>query len=279
MRLIALVAALTLVSSPVLAAREVLTPSGQPDAVFEATSLADAHSKISNACMNRGWQVASQTTNQVVCEIPVGTVKAAFQQLLVGNSYSTTPRTFVRFSIAQVGPHARAQAAAWVETQMAFGQLRQQPYVDDTTQNNLQGFLIQAGGELPPGSRIPGIYLGIGGSEEIEGKKVSIPVTIVFEGSPGSEAGLRVGDLLTAVNGKSLKSMEDLRKQLNKIPAGVNYPLEIVRNGTPKKVMVLARERPVVGTPEWVAMRSVERRAEGLPDVAPGPKVGEPGPG
>ena len=83
-------------AAPALAARQVITPSGQPDALFEA-NLADTMSKLTNACMNKGWAVTSQSPNQLVCEPKVGVFQSALQQLLLGNSYSTTPRSFVRF--------------------------------------------------------------------------------------------------------------------------------------------------------------------------------------
>ena len=246
----------TVIPSFALAAKQVVTPSGQPDAVFKSSSLTDTTSKIANGCMNKGWAIASQTTNQVICEIPVGAMTAAFQQVLLGNSYSTTPRTYARFSVAQLGENARVQAAAWVETQMAFGQMRQQPYTDDNTFNVLEGFLLQAGGQLPIGSRYPGIYIGFNGEPQIEGKKVFIPIAAVFEGGPGADAGLRQGDRITKVNGQAFKNMEDWAKKLNRVGVGARYPLEIERDGQLVTLSVLALERPAVGTPDWLTLEN-----------------------
>jgi hypothetical protein len=249
------------------AGRAVITPSGLPDAVFDGSDVADTGAKIANACMNKGWSITNQTGNQVVCEIPVSIMKAAFQQMLIGNSYSTTPRTFVRFSIAQVGSNARVQANSWVETQMAFGQMRQQPYTDDGTLDALQGFMIEAGGALPPGSRIPGAYLGFDGTARTEGRAVSIPVSVLIEGSPGAVAGMRVGDELVSVNGQKFKSMDDMKAKLGKIAIGNEFPIEVRRAGQSMRLTVKAVERPAVGTKEWAELEAATKRARGIPEA------------
>lgn len=257
-----------LIPSLAHAARQVVTPSGQPDAMFRGAPLQDATSKVVNQCMNKGWAVASQSTNQVVCEVPVGAMKAAFQQMLLGNSYSTTPRTFARFTVAQVGDSSRVQAAAWVETQMAFGQVRQQPYTDDETFNGLQGFLLEAGGELPPGSRITGVYIGFNGEPQAEGKKIVLPVTSVTAGSPGALAGLQVGDRVLKLNGQPFKNFEDFKKKLNKVGAGVRFPLEIERAGKAQTLTVVAAEFPMVGSPEWTALQREGAASTTSPEAA-----------
>jgi hypothetical protein len=241
-------------ATPAFAARDIITPSGRPDAVFEGSPLSDALSKVVNQCFNAGWTVTSQTNNQVVCELPVGSMQAAFQQMLLGNSYSTTPRSYARFSLAEVGNSTRAQANAWVETQMAFGQMRQQPYADDGTYNNLLNFLLASGGMPPPGSRMPGIYMGFDGEPQINGRKVTIPVTTIFSSGPGAESGLQVGDHISKVNGQTFKNFDDFKKKLNKIPVGVRYPIEVERDGKAMILTVSSKERPLVGSLEWTKM-------------------------
>lgn len=264
-KIVLFISALNVATATLASDRAVLTLSGQPDVVFQETTLGDAASKIANHCMNAGWQITSQTTNQVVCEVPMGTMQSALTQMLIGNSYSTTPRSFVRVNIAQIGSHTRAQANAWVETQMAFGQVRQQPFSDDKTFNNLMGFLTGAGGQLPPGTRFPGNYIGIDGQPESDGRRVSIPVTKVFPGSPGAEAGLEVGDRILKVNGATFKNQEDFGKKLNKVGASVRYPLVILRDGKEQTLSVIARTRPSVGTPEYDALIQAAKSAAAHP--------------
>jgi hypothetical protein len=252
---------------PAMAAdRAVVTPSGQPDAMFRGSSTADAASKIANSCMNQGWQVTEQSPTQVTCEVHVSAMKSALQQVLLGNAYSTTPRTFIRVSIAAVGDNARAQAIAWTETQMAFGQTRQNQYSDNATFNNLEGFLIKAGGELPPGTHFAGIFLGFAGEPQMNGNEVAIPVTSVVAGGPGAAAGLRPGDQITEVNGARFKNMEDFHKHLNKIGVGNRFPITIVRNGQKLTLHPIAATRPPVGTPEYEALVAAAK----VPSAAPG---------
>lgn len=253
--------------------RAVQTPSGTPDAVFEGTAPKEVVSKITNTCMNAGWTVQSQTDTQVVCEIPVSGMKQALQQVLLGNSYSTPPRTFARFTVAQVGASSRAQAMAWTETQMAFGQMRQQQYSDDGTYTNLLSFLIKAGGELPPGTTFVGNYIGFDGDPVSSGKAAAFPVTAVTAGGPGAQAGLLVGDVIHKINGQTFKDQADFTKKINKIGVGLRYPLEIVRDGKPQTLQVIAKARPAVGSPEHEAQKAAALIARGAAPAPAGPSA------
>ncbi len=62
-------------------------------------------------------------------------------------------------------------------------------------------------------------YMGI---DEVEG----VLVTAVLEGTPASSAGIKAGDLITAVNGRKVKEPMDLRNSLKK---GAQK-LDLVRN-------------------------------------------------
>ena len=243
----------TLVASSASAERGALTPSGQPDVMFRGIDAAEAGSKVANHCLNVGWQVTDQTPNQITCQVPMSAMRSALTQALIGNSYSTAPLSFVRVTLVKVGGNTRGQATAWVETQMAFGQMRRQQFTDDKTFNNLLGFLVASGGELPPGTRIAGIWMGVDGKPISDGKSAYIPVTRVLPNSPGAKAGIQVGDQVTEVNGKKFKSLEDMKKSLNHVGIGVSYPVVLLRNGVKQTVMLEAQERPVVGTPEYEA--------------------------
>jgi hypothetical protein len=258
MRSVALSIAISVVSTPVLAADKFFqTPSGQPEVTFKDTSLGDAASKVANNCMNAGWMIASQGSNQVVCEIRMDLMRSALTQVLIGNSYSTTPRSFVRVSMAQVGADVRAQANAWVETQMAFGQMRQQPYDDANTFNRLMNFLASAGGSLTPGSRRQGVLVGFAAQPEaIGGDKVALNVNLVGKGTPAEKSGLRIGDRIFKVNGKSIKSMDDFIGKVGKVSYGAMYPLLITRDGAEQTLMLEARPWPVSGSPEAIALES-----------------------
>ena len=136
-----LLAASVCLSSAAMAAPTVNTPTGQADVTFEHIDLADAAGKVASACMDKGWQITSQTTNTVTCQIPFSGFKQALAGALLGNAYSTPPNIYAQFSMAQIGDSTRAQAHAWMETQMAFGQMRRMDYKDAKTRTNLMVFL------------------------------------------------------------------------------------------------------------------------------------------
>jgi hypothetical protein len=131
-------------------------PSGDPEAGFPNATSIEASGKLVSLCIANGLTVVSSQPNEVVCEVKIGAVKSFFAQLLLGNAYSTTPQALVRFTIAQVGANAIVQAKGWVETQMAFGQIRRMDLTNGHDLDNLFTFMIQAGAvalkDLPPSS-------------------------------------------------------------------------------------------------------------------------------
>lgn len=264
---------ITLLSSPALADRFANTPSGQPEASFSETTLSDAGGKIVSSCMDSGFQVTSQTTNQITCEVPLNSWKSAVTQMLIGNSYSTTPRSYVSVSLAQIGPNVRTQARAWVETQTAFGQNRQHQYTDDATFNNLINFLMRAGADLPHGTTFSGTYLGFD-YDAASAKTSALSVIQVTANAPAEKAGMKVGDRIIAVNGKRFKNSDDFTKKLRSVQVGATYPVLVQRDGQEVTLSLVQRTRPTVGSPEYTAMmadwRSKKAQAE-TSAVAPAP--------
>lgn len=78
---------------------------------------------------------------------------------------------------------------------------------------------------------VSGTYSGIGVSVTQDERGV-ITVIKLFEGSPGLEAGMRVGDILHAVNGKTIES-KDLSTVVAQIKgeAGTTVEITVLRNG------------------------------------------------
>jgi len=61
-----------------------------------------------------------------------------------------------------------------------------------------------------------------------------LEVVALYEGCPAARAGLRPGDILTAVGGRPVASLGELFRGIWALgPAGVEVPLEVVRDGTP----------------------------------------------
>ena len=68
----------------------------------------------------------------------------------------------------------------------------------------------------------------------------------VFPGSPGTQAGLRGGDLIVAVGGGAVAAREDVTSALYSVPAGSAVALELRRGGDTVRVN-LRPERPPPG--------------------------------
>lgn len=73
-----------------------------------------------------------------------------------------------------------------------------------------------------------------------------VMVSRVEAGSPAEKAGLKVGDILTRVDGAAVKSSWDVMGKIRKLDDGQQIPIEIWRNGKAQNVTVaiVERERP-----------------------------------
>ncbi len=58
-------------------------------------------------------------------------------------------------------------------------------------------------------------------------------IATVESGSPAEKAGLKAGDVITAVNGKNIRSSLDLRNKIGLMPVGETVNLDLIRNGKP----------------------------------------------
>ena len=219
--------------------------------VFAEVKLDEATSKVASACMDSGWMVAQQTSNQVVCEIPMGIMQSAMTQVLIGNSYSTPPKQFVRLSFAQTGDNTRVQSQVWVETQMPFGQVRQQQITGPEMNNSMMGFLGRAGAQPPVGTTYPNYaYLGIDINQAA--RVINKRSAIVFEAtkiapnSPAEQGGMLVGDVILKVNGKSFKDQADYFRMMHRLTIGTNFELQIERAGFEHTLVLMAQTRPPV---------------------------------
>lgn len=82
---------------------------------------------------------------------------------------------------------------------------------------------------------------------EVEGAGVS--VTDVVPGSPAEQSGLRVGDVLMALQGKPILQYRQLLRRVALLPPGTSLPLEIERAGRPLRMKPVLAERPGVESP------------------------------
>ncbi len=77
-------------------------------------------------------------------------------------------------------------------------------------------------------------YLGIGGNDTYDLTELGYPAGVyiakVYEGSPAEEAGLFMGDVITKVDGQSVKTISELSSFLDYYRAGEKVKLSVTRN-------------------------------------------------
>lgn len=66
---------------------------------------------------------------------------------------------------------------------------------------------------------------------ELDADAGGVLVNEVIDGSPADEAGLKRGDLITAIDGKTLATPEQLRRRIRSFDAGETVAVDIVRRG------------------------------------------------
>jgi putative serine protease PepD len=86
-------------------------------------------------------------------------------------------------------------------------------------------------------------YLGVGGTDPTLGRAGAL-INEVVSGSPAEKAGLQVGDLVVAVNGKQVQSMDDLAAQVRLLGPGQRATLTVVRGGKEQTVTATLTNRP-----------------------------------
>ena len=123
------------------------TSSGYPEGVFRNASLEKAKGKILDGCVRHGLMVSEATSNQVVCEKTMTGGDAVLAQMLVGNSYSTTPVRKLRFIMYKLNQDVKVTAQEWFQSQMVFGQVNKQELKSNNQRNDIQNFLFSLGAE------------------------------------------------------------------------------------------------------------------------------------
>jgi len=147
MRSTLVLAAMALASIPSMAAAK------PPVIAYFDMPSEDVVSRLARACVDREVMVTQQSTTTVQCEQEVSGFKGMLAQVLIGNSYSTTPNQVIRFSISKSETFTIVQASAWMETQMAFGQVRRAPLDSKKNRRGIFDYLRSAGGTSYPQPR------------------------------------------------------------------------------------------------------------------------------
>jgi len=104
-------------------------------------------------------------------------------------------------------------------------------------------------------------WLGAGGQpvtgDMFQSLKLDHPegvlISTIHKDSPAEAAGLKVGDVVTAINGKQVDDAEALRFRIAMLPVGGTATLSVMRNGEP-----LSLQTKLIGPPEVPARDTTE---------------------
>ncbi len=82
-------------------------------------------------------------------------------------------------------------------------------------------------------------------------KSGGVVVAEVFNKTPAAKAGLKVGDILTAISGKAIKNGDTLQRLVALAPIDKAVDVDLLRNGQPMRLTVVIEEQPAeYGVPE-----------------------------
>ena len=92
------------------------------------------------------------------------------------------------------------------------------------------------------GHKVQHAYLGVKIGNAATGPGANVGTVIA--GSPAEKAGLQAGDVITAVNGKSITSADDLTAAVGSHASGDKVTLTVTRNGNTRTITVTLGVRP-----------------------------------
>jgi len=97
--------------------------------------------------------------------------------------------------------------------------------------------------QLVSSGQVKHAFLGIG-LEDSSRSGGGAAVTEVRSNTPAAKAGLRVGDVITGVNGKTIRTADELREAINARSPGDRVSIRYVRTGQSHTVQVTLASRP-----------------------------------
>ena len=85
-------------------------------------------------------------------------------------------------------------------------------------------------------------FLGVNVEEETDLPEGGARVLSVIDGSPAEAAGLEDGDVIVAIDGRTVRGPAGLRKQLEDVAPGTDVRVDVIRNGQPRSVTAKVAE-------------------------------------
>ncbi len=96
-------------------------------------------------------------------------------------------------------------------------------------------------------------------------------ITLIDHDAPAGQIGLKVNDVVLAVNGQNVEGAEQLRRMLREIPPGRKISLEISRDGNIQTLAVQLVDRKAMEHDIWA---KIGIDADGIAPVPPPPTMG-----
>ncbi|HTE54417.1 MAG TPA: trypsin-like peptidase domain-containing protein [Kofleriaceae bacterium] len=109
-------------------------------------------------------------------------------------------------------------------------------------------------GEILARGRVRRAWLGVAGQTHVLDRRLvrhheltqraAVEIMSVSRRGPAAEAGLTEGDLLVALDGRAVSSIDELQAFLREWPPGQPAPLRVLRRGKPLELTVVPTEPP-----------------------------------
>lgn len=107
--------------------------------------------------------------------------------------------------------------------------------------------------ELKDDGKVTRAYLGIGMTEitsdlasrmNVDPSTQGVVISQVASGSPAAKAGIKVGDILTSIDGQPMSSASKVQEYIQSLPVGQSVSLGILRSGLPHNITATLMEKP-----------------------------------
>ena len=206
-----LVLALTTGSAAADPAR--LGSTASPVVMVKGRSTQDVMNAIIGMTLPVGMTPVRQDANSLVFEYELGMWQSVAVQMAQGNSGWQQPKGRQTFTMAQVGPDVMVNAKTEIVAKNMFNASNTVALTSNTAYND-QYLLLQLIAALAEGRFLQGDHnmLGIERYKKPTRKTkiVGIIIDSLVSGAPAERAGLRPGDMITAIGGMPTAEQSDM---------------------------------------------------------------------
>lgn len=206
-----LVLALTTGSAAADPAR--LGSTASPVVMVKGRSTQDVMNAIIGMTLPVGMTPVRQDANSLVFEYELGMWQSVAVQMAQGNSGWQQPKGRQTFTMAQVGPDVMVNAKTEIVAKNMFNASNTVALTSNTAYND-QYLLLQLIAALAEGRFLQGDHnmLGIERYKKPtrKTKTVGIIIDSLVSGAPAERAGLRPGDMITAIGGMPTAEQSDM---------------------------------------------------------------------